>query len=117
MSMESQVHAALTGLIPGRVYPDFAPENTERPFITYQAVGGDPINFLDSATIPNKEKSRVQISVWADSRLDATALGKSVEDAMRAAATMQTEVATGRVATFDETTGYRGTRQDFYVFT
>ncbi len=116
MSMESQVFNALTGLVAGRVYPDFAPEGVARPYITYQAVGGAPINFLDSATIPNKEKARVQISVWADTRLDATVLGKSVENTMRAAA-MQVEVATGRVATFDETTSYRGTRQDFYVFT
>lgn len=114
--MESQVVAALTGLVAGRVYPDFAPEDAVRPFIVYQVVGGVPINFLDSATIPSKEKSRLQISVWDDGRLTVTALGKLVENTMRAS-TMQVEVATGRVATFDETTSYRGTRQDFYVFT
>nr|WP_267875335.1 DUF3168 domain-containing protein [Massilia oculi] len=100
----------------GRVLPDFAPEGTALPFIVYQAVGGEPLNFI-SGEQPDKQKVRMQISVWAgESRLVASELGRQVEEAIRAATALQPEVATGRIATYDEETEYRGTRQDFYLF-
>ncbi|HEY0063149.1 MAG TPA: DUF3168 domain-containing protein, partial [Telluria sp.] len=92
------------------------PEQTARPYITYQNVGGSPISFLDS-TIPSKEFALVQVNVWADSRLAASDLGKIVEDTLRGTTALQTDIVTGRHATYDETTGYRGTMQDFRFFT
>jgi hypothetical protein len=38
--LEPLVFQALTGLVGGRVYPDIAPTNTPRPYITWQQVGG-----------------------------------------------------------------------------
>lgn len=111
MTIEAVISAALEALAPGNVFPDFAPEGTDRPFITYQAIGGQPINYTTS-DIPDKENTRVQVNVWADSRMAASSLSKQVEIALRTLS-VQSEVLTGRTSTFDEDTGYRGTMQDF----
>ena len=112
---ETEIYNALVHLAGGRVLPDFAPEDTDLPFIVYQAVGGEPINFVTGEQ-PDKQPVRMQVSVWAETRMQASDLGQKVESAIRAATALQPEVATGRVATYDETTRYRGTRQDFYLF-
>jgi len=115
MTAEDYIDAVLTGLAGGRVFPDVAPLGTARPFITYQAVGGAPVNFL-TGDQPGKQFVRMQVNVWADTRIEASELGAQVEQAMRAAIELHVEVATGRVATSDETTNYRGTMQDFTLF-
>ena len=115
MTPESHIDGLLALLVGGRAFPDVAPQGTAVPFITYQAVGGDPINFL-TGEAPDKTNTRMQVNVWAATRLEASELGAQVEAAVRAAAHLQPEVLTGRVATYDETTGYRGTMQDFHLF-
>ncbi|MCE3605822.1 DUF3168 domain-containing protein [Massilia sp. P8910] len=114
--METAVYAALLGLGAGEVFPDFAPEGTAPPYLTFQAVGGAPINFLDGG-VPDKERVRVQVNVWAATRLEASSIGKQAENALRVVAGLQTTVLTGRIATFDEPTRLRGTMQDFEFFT
>jgi hypothetical protein len=116
MTMEAQIFEALRALVSDRVIPDFADEGETLPFITYQAVGGAPVNYIEGA-IPNRENTRLQVNVWAATRDDASALGKQVEDALRLTAALQTEVITGRIATYDEDTKYRGTMQDFSIWT
>lgn len=115
MTIEAVLYDVLKDLAGGEVYPDVAPENTPVPYITFQAVGGEPMNFV-SGDIPGKTSTRMQINVWAKTRLEASALGEQVEGAVRAAVDLQPEVLTGRVATYDETTQYRGTMQDFGLF-
>lgn len=112
MSIEADIVNALTALVSGRVFPDIAPEGTARPYITYQQVGGSSINFLDRTT-PSKKNGRWQMNVWADTRLDAGALSRQVENTLRMAAALQTTVLEAPIATYDEETGLRGTRQDF----
>lgn len=115
MTIEAQVYAVLKGLAEGRVFPDLAPEGVLTPYITYQAVGGEPINFLGGDN-PGKTNTRMQINVWDKTRLGASALAEQVEDTMRQASHLQPEVVTGRIATYDETTQYRGTMQDFSLW-
>ena len=116
MTPEALIYEALKHLVGARVLPDFAPDGTEQPFIVYQVVGGEPINYLTGEQ-PDKQKVRMQISVWAgEDRIEASVLGHQVEEAIRAAAHLQPEVASGRIATYDEETNARGTRQDFYLF-
>lgn len=115
MSLESTIFNALRELVDNRIFADFAPEGTARPFITYQAVGGAPINMLDG-TVPDKEFTRVQVNVWAATRLEASGLGKQAENILRGVAALQTTVLTGRIATFDEVAKLRGTMQDFEFF-
>lgn len=119
MVAEILIYEVLKHLADGRVYPDFALEGTARPFIVYQAVGGAPVNFLTGER-PDRQRVRMQVSVWADvtetTRVAVSELGQQVEDAIRAATSLQPEVATGRVATYDAEANARGTRQDFYLF-
>lgn len=115
MTIEAQVFTALQGLAGGRVFPDVAPGGTPVPYITYQAVGGEPINFL-TGDKPGKTNARMQVNVWSASRIEASDIGAQVENALRDAKQLQTKVLAGRVATYDETTKYRGTMQDFSLW-
>lgn len=116
MIIEDRIIAALEGLVDGRVCADMAEEGTERPYIVFQNVGGQPLSFIDGSA-PDKEFARVQVSVWCATRSEASALGKLVEDTLRATTALRTDVLTGRAAVFDEETQLRGTRQDFRFFT
>lgn len=115
MTPEDHIDAVLQHLAGGRVFPDVAPLGTERPFITYQAVGGAPDNYL-SGDQPEKQQVRMQVNVWAARRAEASEIGMLVEDAMRSATHLQVEVVSGRVATYDEETDLRGTMQDFSMY-
>jgi len=115
MTPEEHIYQVLKDLSGGRVFPDVAEQGTTRPYITFQAVGGAPINYL-SGDRPDKQPVRMQVNVWADRRNEASEVGMLVEDAMRSAIVLQVEVLTVRTATYDEQTNYRGTMQDFQIF-
>lgn len=112
MSLEGLIFNALSDLVGGRVFPDVAPEETPRPYIVYQAVGGSAINYTEAA-VPNKQNARVQVSVWADTRLAASDIGKQAEDALRLCLPLQTTVLTARRSLVDDATSLRGSMQDF----
>lgn len=115
MSLEPQIFAAIAGLVADRVYPDIAPEKTQLPYITYQQVGGDAVNYTDK-TVPNSRNARVQVNVWAATRLAASALADQVEDALRVVTSFDTEVLGARVSVYEQDTKLRGARQDFSVW-
>ena len=115
MTVESMLFDALKGLVSNRVFPDIAPDLTPRPYITYQQVGGVAVNFLDP-TIPSKSNGRIQVNVWADTRAQAAALAKQVEDALRAVTALQTTVEGAPIGIFELDTKLRGTMQDFSVW-
>lgn len=115
MTPEEHVHTTLMHLAGGRIFPDVAEVGTAKPYITYQAVGGEPLNFLGGDR-PSKQFVRMQVNVWSERRIEASEIGMLVEDALRSATTLQAGVASGRVATYDEETNLRGTMQDFMLF-
>lgn len=62
--------AALVALIgSGHVYPSVIPKEYNGNAVVYTFVDGGPLNYL--ATVPGIENSRVQISSWADSAVQA----------------------------------------------
>lgn len=115
MTIEEQVFEALRQLVGGRVYPDLAPAGVTRPYIVYQQVGGDVVNFLD-LTIPSKRNSRMQLCAWAAARIEASALIEQAELALRAVSALQATALGAPVATYDEETELRGARQDFSLW-
>jgi len=115
MSIYVQVLDVLRDLAGGRVFPVVADASVETPYIVIQRVGSSPINFL-TGEAPAKQSHRVQVSVWCATALEAEAIGADVEAAMRAAVHLQPEVVTGAIDDYDETTTYRGCRQDFRIF-
>lgn len=116
MSAEAQVFAALKTLTADRVYPDVAPVDVQTPYITYQQVGGKPVNFLGGEQ-PSKTNARMQVNVWALTRAEASSLIAQVEQAMRASAAMQPTVLDGPVAIYEAATLRFGARQEFSVWT
>jgi Protein of unknown function (DUF3168) len=112
MSVEATVFATLQGLVAGRCYPDVAPEATARPYLTYQAVGGTAVNFISQAP-PGRVNTRMQISVWADTRAQASTVARQAEDALRGVAALQTTVMGAPVAIYETDTRLRGSQQDF----
>ena len=113
MTIEADLIAALDPLVASRVYADVAPAGAERPFITYQAVGGVAENFLESQPV-GKRNARMQVRVWADSRLVASALSHQVEDALIIA--LKAYVLGAAISTYEEETEMSGTTQDFSVW-
>ncbi len=116
MSAESILYNTLRSLVADRVFPDVAPEDTPRPYITFQQVGGTAVNFIDAA-IPSKRNGRFQLNCWSDTRVQAALLARQVEDALRGASSLQTTVLGALVAEYEEDTKLFGSRQDFSVWT
>lgn len=114
MSMESDVVAALTSLVSGRVYPSVAPSNPTKPYIVYTGAGGVAFNFLESAAV-GLRNSRLQVSCWATTRMAANALAIAAENALIASA-LKAYVLGAMQTPYDEQTKLYGTHQDFSVF-
>lgn len=112
MTVEQSIYAALRVLVADRVYPDFAPDEEPRPYITFQQVGGEPVNFVDS-TAPSLKNARVRVNVWADTRRGAAEISGQIETALRDAGPLRTTVLTNALALYDPSTRLRGVSQDF----
>jgi hypothetical protein len=111
VSLESDLVAALDPLAGGRVFADAAPLDTPRPYITYQQVGGEAVNFLGTE-IPSQKHARVQVNVWHDTRAGANTLMKQVEDVIRAAPLLGV-VEGALIAQYEQVSTARGAVQDF----
>jgi hypothetical protein len=86
MTLEDKLAEALRTVCP-RVFRGTAPVGTERPYITYQRLGGQSVNFIDNA-IPDKRNALVQVNVWGG---DPDVLIQQIELTLRTAADMQAE--------------------------
>lgn len=113
MSLESDLVSLLQTICP-RVFPDVAPENTVRPFITWQQVGGDVIRPMSG--LPDKRNAMVQINCWSDRRSAANELALAVEAALIGAAVFVARPVSALVATNDDDTDLRGAMQDFSIW-
>ena len=114
MTVESDIFNALKGIFSNRVYPDEAPLGAALPFITYQQIGGQPLNFV--AGVPDKRNGRFQFDLWAGSRKEAAALIRQVEDTLRADQTLLADTMTGALATREPQTNLYGYTQDFSIW-
>lgn len=114
MSIETVIPAVLAAVSP-RVFPDVAPFSTPRPYITWQQIGGPVQPFVDGA-LADKEGAFIQVDVWADTRLEANALNRSVELLMSTTTSLQGRPLSARVASHDADTGRYGAQQDFEVW-
>lgn len=113
MSLESDLVTLLKTLCP-RVFPDVAPTDTQRPYITWQQIGGDVITQING--LPDKRNAMVQINCWAERRADANALALAVEAALVAATVFVARPVSALVADHDEDTDLRGAMQDFSIW-
>lgn len=113
MSLESDLHALLTGVCP-RVYPDFAPNKVTKPYITWQQIGGVALKPVGKE-VPNRRAALIQINVWATTRTEANTLALAVDSAMRTATAFDATPQGEFISMIDEENEVRGTMQDFAV--
>ena len=116
MSMESDLTALLKTLCP-RVVPDFAPAGTVAPWITYQAIGGQPLRFTEGSAASLRH-TLLQVNVWAPTRAAALLLIRQMEDALCSVSTITARPASEATSTADEdmTPPLYGCTQDFDVW-
>lgn len=112
-SAESVVYGALRSLVGDRVYPDVAPLGAPRPYITYQAVGGQDVNALGGPA--DLQNSRMQINVWADARAAAVATMNAAFAAMTTDAVQGIPIG-APVSTYEPDTKLYGSRLDFSLW-
>lgn len=82
MSLESNIKTLLGPLVSGRCWPDVMPDGKGTfPCIVYQAVGGRALDYMEG-TIPDKDHARVQVVVWAKTRLEASQIARQARVAL-----------------------------------
>lgn len=115
MTFEADLFTVIKAAAPAvgtRVFPDFAQVNTQRPYITYQQIGGPVINPLDNAA-PGVRFADVQVNVWSNTRAEALSIARAVEDAMRGATAFSARPLEAASADYDAEIPVYGCRQDF----
>lgn len=113
MSVKAQLFNVLKVICP-RTFPGFAPTSTERPYITYQRIGGAVINPIAN-TVPDKKLGEFQINVWADTQLAADNMIELVEIALRQSTTVQARPLGEPADDWDADMSRYCARQDFRV--
>ena len=111
---EVDIRNALAPLVSNRFYPDIAPLDAALPLITFQQVGGTPFNYL-GAESPDKKSARIQINVWASTRMQAMQLIRQIEDEM-VKNPILARVEGAAIARYDTETKQYGAIQDFSVW-
>ena len=111
MTFESDLFTLLKTVTP-RVYPDFAPVSTTRPYCTFQQIGGRVVNPLKNEA-PGLRNTELQITVWSSTRLEALQVSRAIEDAMRLATAFNARPIAAAVADYDADIPVYGCRQDF----
>lgn len=115
MSMESDLFDAIKGLVSNRMYPDIAPADVAKPYIVYQQISGPSPIYVEKV-VPNLKGARIQVNVWAETRLQANTLALQIESAITTATAFDGKPVGAFTALYEEDTGLRGTRQDFYIW-
>lgn len=112
--MEAALLALLAAICP-RVSPDFAPLSTARPYITWQALGGRSLRWLDGSAA-DKRHTLLQINTWAASRKDATEMMRLIESAMCASTSFKAWPEGEPISTAEEDLDLYGSAQTFSVY-
>lgn len=114
MSIESSLVTLLKTVCP-RVYTDFAPVLTQRPYVTFQGIGGQAINPLEN-TVPNKRNAVIQVNVWADTRVSANTVIHQIEDAIRTSTAFTGRPQSEPINDFDADIPVYRSMQDFSIW-
>ncbi len=114
MSLESDLYTLLAAQC-SRVYPDVGPQNTARPYVTYQQIGGASPAYLER-TVVDRRNALMQVNVWADTRLAANTLALAIESALTQATTLQATASGALLALHEPDTGLYGCIQRFSIW-
>ena len=82
--IQQDLFAALAGVAGGRVFPNVAPNNVQKPYVVYARVSNAPENTLaDGAPV---EKTRLQVDCYDTTYAAALALAETVKVAIKSSA-------------------------------
>lgn len=115
---EAIVFGALKSLVANgdgtyRCYPDVGPDSVTTPYITFQQVGGQSPNALTGVT--DIQNSRMQVNVWAATRIAAVDLMQSVIAALTTDSIRGVTIG-APVSTYEPDTKLFGSRQDVSIW-
>lgn len=65
MSLKSSLYTYLSDVIHDRIYPNMAPENATKPYITFQIISSDERHGMNGAV--GFTTRRIQFDIYADS--------------------------------------------------
>jgi hypothetical protein len=111
MTFEADLFTLLKTVTP-RVFPDFAPTSTTRPYVTFQQVGGDVLNMVANVA-PGVRNAHMQINVWSNTRAEALQIIRAIEDAMCSTSAFVARPIGAAIADYDAEIPVYGCRQDF----
>lgn len=114
MSLEGDLYTVLGSLVSNRVSPDVTPDSPVFPLIVYQQVGGEAFEFLDH-TLPSKSHARIQVVVWAKTRVQASTLAQSARVAL-VGGTLKAFTYGAPVSLYDDVLKLYGSRTDYGVW-
>lgn len=115
MTFEADLFTLLKTVTP-RVFPDFAPVSTAKPYCTYQQIGGEVLNMVANVA-PGVRNAMLQITVWSSTRAEALQISRAIEDAMCTATVFKAaRPLSAAVADYDAEIPIYGCRQDFTVW-
>ena len=114
MTMEADLTTLLKTLCP-RVHPDVAPTTTTLPYVTYQAIGGRSLRWLDRSA-SDKRHTLLQINVWAGTRAAANALMRQIEDAMCASTDFTAWPNAEPISAHEDAPDVYGCIQDYTIY-
>lgn len=112
--MEADLNALLKTKCP-RVFADVAAEGTAPPYVTWQGIGGESLGYLDN-TAADKRHTLMQVSVWSQSRVQASTLIREIEDAMRASPEFTATPQGEPLSTYEPDTKLYGSIQRFLIW-
>lgn len=115
MTIDATLFTLLGPLCGNRVYPQTAPAGAAKPYLTYQRVGGQAINFVE-AEMPGLRNGVFQINCWATTDAAAKALAAAVEEALVTEVALQTTVLGAAVDGFDNVAKLYGAMQEFSLW-
>lgn len=114
MSMEADLVTLLQTVCP-RVFPDVAPANTAKPFVTWQLLGGESLRFLNNEA-PDKRNTYLQVSVYSTTRLESLNLIRAAEEALCASPEFVAKPQGEPIATYEDDTTLYGAIQRFSIW-
>lgn len=115
MTVGESVFAVLSPLVDGRVFPVTAPFSTQRPYITYQQIGGRVIVPV-AQVVPDKQNGFFQVNAWCDVIDDADALALQIEAAFITAEAFLAKPMSGQIDMHEPDIGIYGKQQEFSVW-
>jgi len=115
MTVEADIFNTLKSLVGNRCFPDFAPIDTIKPYITYVQIGGEALSYTENA-LPDAKNGRFQVNVWASTRSIASSVMLQVEAALMQATAFQARPIGAAAASYDFDMQTYGSMQDFSIW-